>query len=144
MKVGQLLGLAEIGERGVGQAAARQRHDALIALHLLARIDGDGEMPAAEQRAFVEAAVGGGRGKARLVAAHVAAHAPGSLEVDDEEVEDAVGLGLHDELAVEFQRGAEHGRQRHRLAQRLRDRIGHVVMRQDRVDGRARAARAGR
>ena len=49
----QLLGLAEIGQRRLGEALAVERDDALVALHVAARIDGHGEMAAAEQLAPV-------------------------------------------------------------------------------------------
>ena len=40
----QLLGLAEIDVRGLGQAFAFERHDALVALGLGAAVDGHGEI----------------------------------------------------------------------------------------------------
>ena len=43
-KGGELLGLAEIGVGGLGQALAFERHHALIALGLEAAVDGHGEM----------------------------------------------------------------------------------------------------
>ncbi len=51
-------------------------------------------------------------------------------------------LVCSDELAVELQSGAEQRRQRHGLAQRLRDGYRHVVTRQDRRRRRAEAHEA--
>ena len=47
----ELLGLAEIGIGGLGQALAFERHHALIALGVEPAVDGHGEMALAEQPA---------------------------------------------------------------------------------------------
>ena len=58
------------------------------------------------------------------VEARIGAQAVGRLKVDDQERHRAVGLGLQDEAAVEFQRRAEQRRQHDGLAEQFADRRG--------------------
>ena len=112
-----LLGAQEIFMRGVFQTAAVERDQALVAAHVRALVDGHGEMALAEQRAGVLALL-----QARGVEARIGAQPVGRLEVDDQERHRAVGPGLQDEAAVEFQRRAEQRRQHDGLAEQLADR----------------------
>ena len=79
-----------------------------------------------------------------LVVARIGAHRARRAEIDDQHVDGSVGLGLEDELAVEFQRGAEeHGQTRSprpEAAPPLRDSHAGRGYRR----GSARAARRGR
>src|SRR5262249_23891009 len=54
----QLLGLAEIGVRGIHERLVIERDDALITLLVRAAVDGHGHVTLAEQRALVAAASG--------------------------------------------------------------------------------------
>ena len=85
---------------GIDQRLAFERDDALVAVLVAARIDGHGDMAAAEQRALVAAALGLGERRIGLVEAGIAAHLAGRHEVGDQEIERPVGLGLQDELAL--------------------------------------------
>jgi hypothetical protein len=133
----QLLGLAEIGVRGIDERLALQGHDALVAIHVAARIDGHRDMPAAEQRTLVPTSFGIGQCRVCLVEAGVAAHLAGRLVVRDEKIQCAVGFGLQDELAVHLERRTEHGGQRQGFAQRVTDRLRVGMPRQDGIDHRA-------
>ena len=68
------------------------------------------------------------------VVARIGAQAIGRLEIDDQERHRAVGLGLQDEAALEFQRRAEQRRQHDRLAEQLADGGGIIVLGQDLVE----------
>ena len=69
-----LLRAQEIFVRGVFEAAALERDQALVAAHVRALVDGHGEMAAAEQRAGVGLARGDRRRDARLVEARAGPH----------------------------------------------------------------------
>ena len=56
------------------------------------------------------------------------------LEVDDQKRHRAIGLGLQNETAVEFQRRAEQRREHDRLAEQLADGRRIVVLGQDVVE----------
>ena len=115
--------------RGVFEIAAVERHQALIAAHVRALVDGHGEMALAEQRAGILAVL-----QPLRIIARIGAQAIGRLEIHDQERHRAVGLGLQDEAAVEFQRRAEQRRQHDRLAEQLADRRGIIVLGQDVVE----------
>ena len=93
-------------------------------------------MAAAEQRARTSVAGRDRLGDAFLVEARTGAHLVGRHEVDDQHAHRAVGFGLQDEAALEFQRGAEQHAEHDRLAQQLGDRLRIVVAGEDRVDRR--------
>ncbi len=118
--------------RGVFQATAFERHHALIAAHVGPLIDGHGEMPAAQQCAGVLALPEPLRIEPRIGAQTVR-----GLEVHDHERHRAIGLGLQNEAALEFQRRAEQRRQHDRLAEQLADRRRIIVLGQDIVERRA-------
>src|SRR5262249_56592480 len=63
----QLLGLAEIGVRGIHERLVIERDDALITLLVRAAVDGHGHVTLAEQRALVAAASGLGEPGVGLV-----------------------------------------------------------------------------
>ncbi len=67
--------------RGRDQRLLLKSHDALVAVAPDARIDGHGEMPAAEQRALVTAALQPRERSVRLVEVGVPAHLARRLEV---------------------------------------------------------------
>ena len=71
---------------------------------------------------------------ALLVEARAGAHLAAGRVIDHQHAHRTVGLGLQDEAAVEFQRGAEQGRERDGFAEQLRDRQRIIVARQDFVD----------
>src|SRR3990170_3292194 len=126
---GELLGLSEIGIGGLGQAIALERHHALIALGLEPAVDGHGEMAVTEQPP-----VGRKRRKPLRREARIAAQASRHLIVGDQEIDRSVGRGLEDELALEFERGAEQRGQRHGLAEKLRHGFRIGMAREDGVD----------
>ena len=135
----QLLGLAEIGVRGVHQGLAIERDDALVAVLVGAAVDGHGDVALAQQRTLVAAALGFGEAGVGLVEVGIAAQLARRHEVGDQEIERAVGLGLQDELGpgLGLERGAQHGGQRQRLAQRMTDGLRVGMPRQHGVDHRA-------
>ena len=127
---GELLGLAEIGVGGFGQALAFERHHALIALGVGAAVDGHGEMALAEEGGHRAAEA---RRRARPRSGHSRASSR-HLIVGDQQIDRPVGRSLENELALEFERGAEQRGERHSLAEQLRHRLGIVMARQDGVD----------
>ena len=72
-----------------------------------------------------------------LVEPRAGAHLVGRGEIDHQHADRTVGLGLQDEAAFEFERGAEQHAEHDRLAEQLGDWLGIVVAGQDRVDRRA-------
>ena len=128
---GKLLGLAEIGVGGLGQAVAFERHHALVALGVEPAVDGHGEMAVAEQPPV-------GRQRLNLLRreAGIAAQPARHLIVGYQQVDRPVGRGLKNELALEFERGAEQSGERHRFAEQLRYGFRIVVARQNGVDHR--------
>ena len=123
--------------RGVFQAAAFERHHPLIAAHVRPLIDGHGKMPASEQRAGILALL-----EPLRIEPRIGAQAIRRLEVDDHERYRAIGLGLKNEAAFEFQRRAEQRRQYDRLAQQLGDRWGIIVFGQHIVERGAEPGQA--
>ena len=91
-----------------------ERHHALIALGVRAPVDGHGEMALAEQPT-----IGGKLGQPLGREPCIAAQASRHLIVGDEQIDRPVGRGLQDELAFEFERGAEQRGERHGLAEQL-------------------------
>ena len=129
-----LLGLPEILVRGFLETLALQGHDALIAAAVGALVDGHGEIAGPQQLA------GSRRGLPErlepvLVEPGGGAQAIRRVEVDDDHVDDAVGLGLQLEAPLELEGRAEHHGQRGRLADDARDPIGIAVAGDDGVDG---------
>ena len=115
--------------RGIFEAAAVQRDQALISAHVLALIDGHAQMALAEQLAGTEPVL-----QARSIEARIGAQPIGRLEVDDQKRYRAVGLGLQQETAVEFQRRSQQRRQHDRFAEQLAHRRGIIVLVQDLVE----------
>ena len=131
-----LLGAQEIFVRRVFQRAAIERDQALVAAGVGALVDGHGEMAFAEQRAGVGLAGRNRRRDAILAEARAGPHLAGRGEVDHQQAHRAVGLGLQDEAAIDFQRRAEHDGEHHRFAHQLGDRLRIIVLLQDLVDHR--------
>ena len=129
-----LLGLLEVGMGDILEGTALERHDALIAIHVDALVDGHRQMPLAEQLA--------GLGFAQLdrllhrigIEAGIAAEAVRRVEVDDDQVHGTVGLRLQDEAALELQRRADQGRQHDCLTEQAGHRRRVVVARQDGIE----------
>ena len=116
---------------GVFEAAALQRHQALIAAHVRPLVDGHRQMPLAEQRAGILPVLQPGG-----VEAGIGAQPVGRLKIHHHERDRAIGLGLQDEAAVELQRRPEQGREHDRLAQQLADGGRIIVPGQDVVERR--------
>src|SRR4029079_15948469 len=135
----ELLRLVEIAEPRLADTFAGKRDNALIALHVLAGIDGDGEMPTTEQRPLLYAFCGTDTFR---VVARIGAQPSWRLVTDDEEIQEAVGLGLQGQLAIDLEGRAEHGGQRPRIAQRVREGCRCRVMRKDLVDRRSQTHQA--
>ena len=110
--------------RGIDQRLALQRYDALVAIHVAARIDRHGDVALAEQDPLVTAPLGLDQRRVRLVEAGVAAQLAGRLVVGDEKVQRAVGLGLQNERPSVLSGDTEQGRQHQRFAERMTDRLG--------------------
>ena len=87
--------------RGVFQCAAVERHQALIAAHVGALIDGHGEMALAEQLAGCFA-FRDRRGDALLIEPRASAHLVGRGEIDHQHADRTVALGLQDETPSIF------------------------------------------
>ena len=122
--------------RGLFEVAAFERHQALIAAHLRALVDGHGEMAVAEQLALARGAVGDRLVDARGIEAGAGPHLAGRGEIHHQHAHRSVALGLQDEAAVDLERRAEHDREHDRLAEQLRHRRRIVVAPQDGVDRR--------
>src|SRR5258705_441916 len=75
-----LLRAQEIFMRGIFQAAAIERHQALVAAHVRALVDRHGKVALAEQRAGILASA-----ELRNVVARIGAQPIRRLEVDDQE-----------------------------------------------------------
>ena len=116
------------------EGVAFEGNDPLVAVHMGALIDGHGEMTFAEQFARMRATLGDCPLEHVRIETRVAAQAIGRVEIDDDEVDRPIGLRLQDELALEFQRGADEGGQHHRFAQQPGDRLGVIVAAQDRIE----------
>ena len=128
-----LFRLGEIGMGGIAERSAVDRNDALIALHVDALIDGHREMALAEQSRRGRRIEPGNR---FAIEARIAAHFAGRSKIGDDHVDRSVGIGLKDEFAFEFERGAEHGGKRDRLGEKRRHRAWIVMAMQDVVDNR--------
>ncbi len=101
-----------------------------------ALIDGEGENAAAQQvrrrgQSFVHRLL-----QALLIEAGIGAQALWCREIGNQKVDWAIPLRLHDELALEFQRGAEENRQGHGFSEQARDRHRIIVTGKDGVEHR--------
>ena len=132
-----LLGAQEVLVRGILEVAAVERHQSLVAAHVRALVDGHGEVATAEQVGGREPGL-----QPACVEARIGAQRIGRGEIDDDHRHRAVGLGLQDEAAVEFQRGAEQRCQHDGLAEQLADGRGIIVLGQDLVERRAKPHQA--
>ncbi len=139
-----LLRAQKIFMRGLFEVAAFQRHEALIAAHVRALIDGHGEMAVAEEFSGVGGVGGNGRRDPLGVETGAGPHVAGRGEIDHQHAHRSVALGLQDEAAVDFEARAEHDREHDRLAEQLGHRRRIIVTGQDGIDRRRQAARCGR
>ena len=97
----QLLGLAEIGVRGIHQRLALERDDALVAILVAARSMVMATWPLPSSAPWSPRPLALGREAASALSKiGIAAQlcVPRRHEVGDQEIERAVGLGLQDEL----------------------------------------------
>ena len=123
--------------RGVLESAAFERHQPLIAAHVRPLVDGHGEMAFPQQRAGVLAFP-----EPPGIEARIGAQAVRRLKIHDQKRHRAVGLGLQNEAALEFQRRAEQGREHDRLAEQLADRCRIIVPGQDVIERGAEPGQA--
>src|SRR5262245_31766654 len=100
-----LLGLGKIGMRGLCQRRVGQWHDALIALHVRTLVNRHGEVTATEEGAFAAPKYGTYLLRIEM---RIGPDLAGAMIVGYKHVKRAIRLGLQDELAVEFERAAEH------------------------------------
>ena len=101
---GDLLRAQKILVRGMFEALALERDDALVAGGVRSLVDGHGQMAAAEQRARIGGACRNGGRDASRIEAGAAAHLARRGVVDDQHSYRPVALSLKDEAAFEFQR----------------------------------------
>src|SRR5687768_15853172 len=87
-----LLGLAEIALRRLGQRVAFERNDPLVALAAGRLVEGDGKIALAEQR--LEVAVARKLGEPVAVEADIAAQLPAAIIADQQIDNSALGLRL--------------------------------------------------
>ena len=117
---GDLFRLIEIFVRRIDKRVTGEADNALVALHASPWIDGHGEMSVAEKRLWCAGAVHGARDIVAIVVG-IAPDVARRAVMNDEEADRPIGLGLQDELAVEFQRRSQHRGQRHRLSKKQQD-----------------------
>ncbi len=122
--------------RGLLQRRAVELDDALIALRVVALVDGERQHALPEQRSGRGFARAGQRFEAVGVEAGIGAQRARRREIGDQHVDRPVGAGLQDELALELQRRAEQHRDHAGLGQKARDRLGIVVPAENRVEQR--------
>ncbi len=142
-----MFGLGEIVLGGQGQGLALNGGDALIALHVLALVDGHDEHALAQQQARArtdEAAVQGG--DFLFVIAAIAAQQALGVVVGHHIGHGAVALGLDDQATFEFEAGAHQGGQDAGFAQQIGYWLGIGVALENLIDdfGQARDAPAHR
>src|SRR5438445_3726089 len=92
-----LFGAQKIFVRRIFETAAVERHQTLVAAHLRPLIDGHRKMALAEQRAGTLAVPEPSRIETRI-----GAQAIRRLEIDDQERNRAIGVGLQDEATIEL------------------------------------------
>ena len=133
-----LLRALEIAMRGLFHAFAFERDHALIAGHLPAGIDGEGQVAMARQ-------IVAGRGllDAGLVETRQRAQVRGRVKIDKQHPDRPIGLRLQLKPAFELERRAQERGERDRLAQELRDgaRIGVALEQRVRAPGPSRTRR---
>ena len=125
-----LLRSFEVMMRRRFQSLALERDHALIAVHVAARIDGEGQMPMAEQ-----VAAGVRRGLELFpVEPSERTQMRGGVEIDQKHGDGAIAFGLQLKAASRFQCRAKQRRQRHRFAHQPRHGLGIVVALQQEID----------
>ncbi len=134
-RLGNLLRLAEVILRRLGQRAALERHDALIALLRQRLVEGDGEIALAEQSG--EVAMARKLAEPVGVEADIAPQLAAAIVADEQIDDPALGLRLDGELALGLlEHRAEQGGQHQRLGQDAGDRRRIIVRREDLVEQR--------
>ena len=131
-----LLRARKVFVRGLLEIAAFERDKPLVAAHLRTLVDGHGEMAVTEQLAGRCGVGGDRRGDALGIEAGAGPHLARRGEIDHQHAHRSVALGLQDEAAIEFERGAQHDREHDRLAEQLCHRRRIIVAPQDGVDRR--------
>src|SRR6185437_296521 len=139
-----LLGLAEIMMGAFGQRRTLQLDDALIAIGMLALVDGEGEMAGAQQarHRIAETACAGRRRLDRFreplgIILRIAAYRAGAGHVGDQQADRPIAARLQGEDAVIFERARQSRGERDRLAQHQRHRFRIVVTLQYLIQYRA-------
>ena len=107
--------------RGRLEPLPLQRNDALVAAHVGALVDGEGEMALAEQLRGACGALRARGVQLFRIEAGEGAQPVGRVEVDDQHVDDAVAARLELEAAVELQRRAQQRGERGGFADCARD-----------------------
>ena len=134
---GDLLGLAEILLGGFFQSLLVQRNNTLIARHFIALIDRQAKLATPEhfgRRHAID--------ETRGVKTGIASHPVGRFKINHQHIDGTIGAGLDLETAFKFQSRAQKHRQRHRLPEQLRHRIGIGVTAQDLIHHRPKPDRA--
>ncbi|MNE48561.1 hypothetical protein D3C80_1430320 [compost metagenome] len=106
-----LFRLTEIDAGNLFQRRAVHRHDALIGLHALALIDGEGEYALTKKLRRRGLAILDGSSQCILVVTSIGAKRIRRGEISHEKIDGSVALGLNCELAIKFQRSTEQCRQ---------------------------------
>ena len=133
----------EIVHRHVGEGGAFDRHDALVAIHVGALVDGEGEIAGAEQGGGGGVLVGGQElGELVGFGAGIAAERAGFGAIGEQHGHRAVPFRLEGKGAAELERAGEAGREGERLARERGDARVVVMAREQRVGERAEADQA--
>ena len=128
-----LFGLDEVLMGRRLQPLALERHDALVARHLGALVDRQGQMALAQQFGRAQPPR---RIEPRRVEAREGSEPVGRGEIHHQHVDDAVGLGLQLETALDLECRPQERRQGGGFADQARHGIRIAVLRQDMVDRR--------
>ncbi len=136
---GHLFRHVEIVFRTLSEGRLVERHDALVGLdvRIVLHEDQAEAAGAAEQLRHVRLSTLVDAlqiGPAFGIVAGIAAHVAVGVVLTDEQRDRAVAFGLDEDLAFEFQRGADEGGQRHRFAEDLGEVVGIIMPVEDRGD----------
>ena len=124
----QLLGLLEVGVQAVGERAAGQRRNALVALALV-RVNGDGQRAAAQQALEITR-------RRQVRAAGNSPHLPRAAALGHQQGNLAAGAGLQDQSALKLQGAAQQDGSGEQLAQQSAHTGGVLVYGSDITEAR--------